>query len=259
MDERHDPRAIDDLVLERLAVGAWVPDQVVEHAGWLLRASEGFTGRGNSALALASPDDLDDCLREVVTWYRERGLPPWIAVPLPARDDLASALAARGWTIHHGGRVLVRDLAGITTGPGTDRVALTDRLTPGWTARYRYRGQDLPDAGRRMLERGEQVALASIHDGDEVVAIGRGAVVGGPGGWLGVNAVETAPTHRRRGLATDVLAALAAWARDRGAVATFLQVDLANDVARRVYERAGFVAHHTYHYLAAPPGTAPSP
>nr|WP_274387862.1 GNAT family N-acetyltransferase [Salsipaludibacter albus] len=105
-----------------------------------------------------------------------------------------------------------------------------------------------------MLVRGDTVALAAVRDGDDLVAIGRGAVVDGGehGGWLGVNAVETAPGHRRRGLASDVLAALVDWARGHGADRAFLQVDLANDVARTVYERAGFVAHHTYDYLQAP-------
>lgn len=258
MADHPDPHAVDDLELERTAVGAWIPDQVTDVGGWLLRASEGFTGRGNSALALAPVVDLDARLRDVVTWYRARDLPPWIAVPLPARHDLATALDTRGWTVHHGGRVLVRDLAGIATTPGAASVAIGNRLGQDWVERYRHRGQDLPDAGRRLLERGDHVGLAAVRDGDEVVAIGRGALVDGPGGpWLGINAVETAPSHRRRGLATDVLAALATWARDRGATAAFLQVDLANDVAHRVYERAGFVTHHTYHYLAAPPGTDP--
>lgn len=116
-----DPAAVDPLVLERIAVGAWVPDDLVEMDGWLWRAGEAFTGRGNSALALAAPSDTDD----------------------------------------------------------------------GWLPRYHYRG--------------------------------------------------------------GVLTALVAWAREHGATASFLQVDFANDPARRLYEQAEF-GEHTHKYLAAPTG-----
>lgn len=48
------------------------------------------------------------------------------------------------------------------------------------------------------------------------------------------------------------LVALVASAREQGATASFLQVELANDPARRLDERAGFVEHHPYEYLAGP-------
>jgi len=229
-----------------------VPDEAVEVDGWLWRASEGFTGRGNSALALAAPsnaDDLDQRLATVGAWYRERDLPPWVAVPLPVLAGLHDDLADRGWTMHHGGRVLVRDLVELVSRPDAAPVTITVEPDEDWLSRYHDRGGVLPDVGRRMLTRGDRVGLASVRDGGEVVAIGRGALTDG---WLGVNAVETVPSHRRRGLAGDVLTALADWARSHGATAGFLQVDLSNEAARRLYERAGFVEHHTYHYLAAP-------
>jgi hypothetical protein len=68
-----------------------------------LRAARGFTGRANSALAVGDPGvPLDDALAAVGDWYRARGLPAMIAVPMPlpgagsaprALDDYLSGLA----------------------------------------------------------------------------------------------------------------------------------------------------------------------
>jgi ribosomal protein S18 acetylase RimI-like enzyme len=67
-------------------------------------------------------------------------------------------------------------------------------------------------------------------------------------GWLGVTAVTVAEEHRRRGLATAVMAALQRWAGERGAHSVYLQVTAGNAPARALYRRAGFIEHHRYHY-----------
>ena len=52
------------------------------------------------------------------------------------------------------------------------------------------------------------------------------------GGWAGVTAVEVDAGYRRRGLARLVLARVAAWAAERGARSTYVQVADTNAVAR---------------------------
>jgi len=234
-----------------------------EADGWLLRASPavaadgtrtGFTGRGNSALVLTAPDGLDDLvsrLDAVRAWYADHGLAPRLAVPLPHFARLADHLVASGWQFAHGGRVLVTTLDAVAHGEQTHSVAIAAAPDPAWCDQYHYRGGSLPDVGRRMLTRGDQVGFASIRADGEVVAIGRGSITAG---WLGVNAVEVAASHRRQGMAGAVLAALASWAQDRGAANVFLQVDLANRVAHAMYLDAGFRQHHTYRYMT-PVGT----
>lgn len=51
-----------------------------------------------------------------------------------------------------------------------------------------------------------------------------------------------APQARGRGVATRLIEAVASWSRADGASVLRLEVGAANHVARRVYERAGFVA-----------------
>ncbi len=64
--------------------------------------------------------------------------------------------------------------------------------------------------------------------------------------------IEVDPAHRRRGLATVVLAELLDWAAARGATTAWLHVETDNPGAIALYERLGFITHHTTHYLAAP-------
>ena len=71
-------------------------------------------------------------------------------------------------------------------------------------------------------------------------------------GWLCVTAVTVDDGHRRRGLATAVMAALGAWARERGGHSCVLQVASSNGGALALYERLGFTEHHRYHYRLGP-------
>lgn len=68
--------------------------------------------------------------------------------------------------------------------------------------------------------------------------------------WGGIGSMAVAPEHRRRGLATRVLAALRARAAEEGAQRVFLEVTADNSGARELYRRAGFTRHHGYHYWA---------
>jgi ribosomal protein S18 acetylase RimI-like enzyme len=67
-----------------------------------------------------------------------------------------------------------------------------------------------------------------------------------------VTALEVAPTHRRRGLAVAVMAALAAWAAEQSVRRMYLQVADANAAALGLYRRLGFGRHHRYRYRLAP-------
>ena len=72
----------DVLALEEVAALGWPAPENRWLGRWLLRAAEGWTGRGNSVLPLGDPGlPLDAALTEVTAWYGERGLPARFAVP----------------------------------------------------------------------------------------------------------------------------------------------------------------------------------
>ena len=248
------------LELERAAAAHWQGTEQEWLGEWLLRAADGFTGRANSALALGDPAaSLDEALDYVSGWYRARGLPAMIAVPLPLPDDspalgLDAELADRGWAIRPGPAfVMVADLplaaAGSALPVGAEVAAEADP-DAAWLARYHYRGTDTqPPVMREVLTSAQEQAFISIRTGSEVLAIARLSIADG---WAGLTAVEVNPDHRRAGLGLAITAAACAEAVRRDVGRVFLQVEVGNAAARALYERCGFRYSHRYHYRMAP-------
>lgn len=245
--------------LERAAARHWQAPDTEPLGDWLLRAAGGFTGRANSALPLGDPGvPLPDAVTAVQDWYRRRGLLPMFVVPqvLPpaaARSPLEDHLAERGWQPRPGPAfVMTAAVASIPPRAPDDEVRLDPEPDQAWLRLYRYRGQDLPPMARTLLMSAPWQAFGSVRPdgpGGAAVACGRISVDGD----LGViTAVEVDPACRRQGLGTQITAALAAAAADRGARRVLLQVEAGNAPARALYARCGFRDSHRYHYLVAP-------
>jgi GNAT superfamily N-acetyltransferase len=244
------PSTADELALEATTAAGWRAEHTGHVGGWLLRASGGFTGRGNSVLPLRAPGvPLDDALAQARAWYDRQGLPLRFQLPSEARRLLDAELGERGWPIQYGALVMAARLDQVHAAA---RPELHVRLDPTpdeeWFGRYRD-GAGSSEAARGLLTRHDDVVFASIRDGDGCVAIGRGAV---DNGWLGVNAVEVDPARRRAGLAGAVMTALWQWGRGRGAGHSYLQVADENEVAIAMYTGFGYWVHHDYRYRIDP-------
>ncbi|MER6214735.1 GNAT family N-acetyltransferase [Streptomyces sp. NPDC001272] len=237
--------------LARVTARAWQPLESEVLGEWTLRAAGGFTRRANSALALGGPGiPLDEALARVTAWYARRALPAYVQAATGAagtQEVLCAELEARGWVREVSAEVRTGGLA-----PVADRDADLSgiRLTrePGqeWLGRY-GKVRD-PDLARRVLVEGPSVWFASLDGGR---AIGRCVV---DGRWAGFGAVTVSPEHRRAGLATAVMTALARRALEEGASAAWLQVESDNDAAHALYDGLGFATHHAYHHFRAGAG-----
>lgn len=258
-------RALAVADLERVMALHWRAPVAEPLGTWLLRSAEGFTNRANSVLAAGLPGaDLGEAVARGRAWYAARGRPALAALPRPFDEApdvaelaaVAAAFAADGWRVipDRGAFVLTAATAALAAPPGVappDPPGLRVRLaaTPDarWLGLYHYRGEPLPPIATTLLVSAPEQTFVSVLDGDRTVAVGRGSL---GGGWAGVTAVEVDAGYRRRGLARLVLARVAAWAGERGARSTYVQVADTNAVARRLYESAGFAHHHRYDYLA---------
>lgn len=234
--------------LARVAARSWQPLESEPLGEWTLRAAGGFTRRANSVLPIGDPGtQLDEALARLTAWYAERGLPAYVQAATGAvgtQELLCAELERRGWVKEVSAEVRIGALAPIAdVDADLSGVRLTRTPDEEWLARY-GRVKD-PALARRMLVEGPSVWFASLAGGR---AIGRCVV---DGRWAGFAAVTVDPAHRREGLATAVMAALARQALDEGASAAWLQVETDNAAARALYDGMGFATHHSYHHYRA--------
>jgi ribosomal protein S18 acetylase RimI-like enzyme len=255
------PRGVPAATLAELVpvvARSWPAWETERSGSWLLRAAGGWTRRANSAVPLR-PDETPDPA-EVVAWYAARGLRPAVQVTTGAGEGggelLAAELERRGWAASGHSSVRVGALAPLADREPDARVRIGHVPDAAWLAGYRRAAED-PAAARRVLAGegapGVTVLFATVPGDapDRPAAVGRCAV---DGRWAGFAAIGVDAAHRRRGLATAVMAELARAALAAGASAAHLQVEADNAAARALYDGLGFFDHHHYHYRTAPPG-----
>ncbi|GAY14762.1 GNAT family N-acetyltransferase [Mycobacterium sp. shizuoka-1] len=221
--------------LEHAAALAWPGTEQSWQDGWFLRAGGGYTSRANSAVPLDVSTTIAG-LPAIVEWYRQRGLPPWLALP-------ERLLPIRAEGVKHN-RVMVTDLT--DTGGGPDpAVTLHDRPDAGWLECYQ---REVPVEVLTAVVDGD-VVFAAIAD----EAVGRGAVTGAPDGtrWLGISAVQVGGAHRRRGHARRLCGSLLEWGAQLGATRAYVQVLSDNTGAILLYHSLGFRLHHHHRYVDA--------
>ncbi|MFJ8308613.1 MULTISPECIES: GNAT family N-acetyltransferase [unclassified Streptomyces] len=230
---------------------AWQPVESERLGEWTLRAASGFTRRANSVLPLGDPGiPLADALAYVRGWYAARGLPAYVQASTGAagtQERLCADLEQAGWEREVSAEVRIAALAPIgDLDADVSRVRLARTVDAAWLARYQ-RSVTPGEHVLKVLNSGPSVWFAAVPgEGEAPAAIGRCVV---DGRWAGFMAVEVDPAHRRRGLATAVMTALARRALDEGASAAWLQVEADNDGARALYEGQGFATHHSYHHF----------
>ena len=230
--------------LELIAAAGWPPVEKGRLGDWPLRASGGWTGRGNSALAVGDPGmPVAEAVDAVAAWYAERGQRPMIAVPLPLGRRLQPELDRRGWATITPTLVQTALLKDLAAGRDPD-VELLSAPTEAWFAGVGGRKGGLPPAARAILTGVPSARYAAGFSRDgHLVATARGTVIEG---WLGITVVGVDPEQRRRGWARRLTLALVNWAVETGAERAYLQVEETNAAARQLYEGLGFQTAHKY-------------
>lgn len=225
--------------VEHAAALAWPGREHGWLDGWLLRAGDGSSWQAGSAVPLQMHARLET-LPDIVSWYEQRGLPPWLALP----DRLVRT--PTGLQPELEARVLVAPLADIAPaaldGPNITFAAQPDER---W---LRVHQRETPVEVLTAVVDGE-VVFASL-DGQ---AVGRAAVTAAPDDtrWVGLSEVRVTDGQRRRGLARRLCRALLTWGVQRGAGHAYVQVPADNTAALALAEAVGLSEQHRLRYFDA--------
>lgn len=258
--------------LQRVMAPSWGAAERESLGDWILRASSGFSQRGNSVVPVGDAGvPLTDAVVRAEHWYAARGLPAKFAVAGPegfdpADDPLGRLLLSRGYTV--GSLTLNLTAATATVAaadPGGPEVVLSPEPGEAWLTAYRGTRRTVAGATEGVLMGSPRQVFGHIAPGGgfsqklglrapdaagtRPIALGR---LGIAAGWAGLGAVWTDPAYRGRGLAAHLTARLAAEAsRDRIQL-IHLQVEHDNPTAITLYRRLGFDIHSSYAYLTSP-------
>ena len=219
-------------------------------------------GRAHSAVPLAHlPPDLA-CVEAVERCYTAAGLPAvWRLARVDAFAPLCAALAERGYSASQATCVQIASLATTLHLPAApDQAGWQVRLEAlpfeDWRGVYLGPSFDAQDAASRIavLARGRATDYAVAYVGDLPVASGALSCDKSASGppLASVHGMRTAQAHRGQGLAGALLRQFAQRAQALGCEQWFLQVELANTQAQRVYAKLGFETAWVYDYWRKP-------
>jgi ribosomal protein S18 acetylase RimI-like enzyme len=248
---------IDAALLARIedaGINASAPREQRWVDGWLVRLSPGKAKRARCIQAVAPGRlGIDEKLALCLPLFAAAGLPAFVRItPFSEPAGLDAHLAARGMERVDDTRVMVVALDALVAPdaavPCTVTIETADAAVfAEWIGLARGSS---PTERRAHADRiaGAPVprhnVFARAGDG-EVVACAQVVIEGDVAGLYDVFTPESA---RGRGHAQHLCRHLLGEAAKAGARVGYLQVDAANDVARRIYRRLGFVDGYAYHY-----------
>ncbi len=234
--------------IERATLDAVCPAEVHEIPGWLLPFDPLPVGRARSAVPLAHTALALPELLQIEAHYRQRNRPTVFRLPESLISPaIGEALQSMGYVGTQAVLVQVAELAGLLRLAPPDAATLSATPSAAWASVYTAEGFDPVDGANRvqLLSRSRHGVYACVSEGGQALAAGTGSI---SQGWLSIHGMRTAPGAQGRGLASRILAGLAAHAAAQGVHRVFLQVEDDNVVAQGLYRKAGFATAWRYHY-----------
>ena len=239
-------RAVEDASLL-----AWPGAREIKLDGWLLRFNGGYTDRANSVQPL---DDGEMPLKTKLVWcmgaFSDAGLPAQFRITslTDQADALEKELASLGFKKHSPTCVLYLDALPEAEATLEGWRIMTEQSTE-WLTHFRRMDATSPEhfqtqeelLGRLPAPHG----FGLLERDGQVAACGQVVVTGD---YAGVFDIVTDEALRRQGLGQALVESLMQWAREQGARHAYLQVEAANQPARKLYEKLGFRHLYDYHY-----------
>lgn len=250
----------DDIAaIERATLDAVCPAEVHEIPGWLLPYDPLPIGRAQSAVPLSHGALSLEALHTVQAHYQQCNWPTVFRLPEQVLSPaVTTALQTMGYTPDAPVHVQVAPTRKLLELAASEQVVIQARPTPPWASVYTADGFDPQDGANRvqLLSRSAHAVYAHVEREGQTLAAGVGVGVISRG-WLSVHGMRTRPNAQGQGLASQILAGLAAHALAKGIERVFLQVEASNTVALGLYQKAGFATAWRYQYWRSHKHIAP--
>jgi N-acetylglutamate synthase len=226
---------------ERL-VNVWPAVATMLMDGWVVRFANGYSGRANSASAIVQGARLDaPLLAEIERLYAEAGLPPCVRVTPVCDGSVEPLLMARGYRVKDQSSIMALDLEAYGDRAPDVRVRIEGAPSRRWLAGVCTRQRADKRNGDHLFAIVGQIrvpaAFATLEIDGRDAGFGMCAI---DRGWAEIGSIILDESLRGRGLGRVAVDALLTWAAGQGAGNAFLQVDVTNAVARKLYASQGF-------------------
>lgn len=238
--------------LEERCLNAWPARKTVLLGGWVVRLSDGFSKRANSATALDPVGDFRAVLPEVEALYVRHGQPPVFRLTPLAGAGADSVLEQAGYRRIDETLVMVRAPAADVGAPDP-AVRMVHAPEPWWLAGVDA-AKAIPEARRaahrRVMETiAPPAAFAALELDGRPVAFGMAVL---DRGMVGLFDIVVDEPLRGRGFGRRITRALLGWGAGMGASGAYLQVVADNAVAVSLYRSMGFAEAYRHHYQVGP-------
>ena len=238
------PLSIRIIELEKLLNSTWSATEQIMHGQWLFRASGKYTMRANSVLPQGAPPfgkpekEIDEAIKDVITFYSERDLEPIFHLPLPLYEELFNYLIAHGWREKLRAQVQVIDIP--VSEIDSDLVLeVSATCNSEWL---------LVQGDEKLLDIMDktQALYYILKKQDTAVAVLRAGI---SDDWAVISRLFVKPEYRGNKFSQELMHLVFRDLRSAGITKAALQVDLSNEAAMALYKGLGFRKHHEYSYV----------
>jgi len=237
------------LACEQRIVNAWPAQDTLLLPGWVVRFAAGYSGRANSASAIAAGAALSDADFELIEGlYRAAGLPPCVRLTPLIEPATAARIERRGYRLKDASLGMIAEACAVAVGPAVEIAPHADAAwVRGVSARQTGTKKDADAALAAIVSRIRlPAAFATLRLDGRAVGYGMTVV---ERGMAEIGAIVIDEAVRGQGLGRQLVGGLMAWAAGNGASKAYLQVEQGNAPALALYARLGFRELYRYRTL----------
>jgi len=232
--------------LEEFSMNAFPSQEMLLQNGCVVRLSGGRSKRLNSVNMIYRSGLSQDEIIISKEHFDRIGFPHTFKLT-PLSHDMDTVL--RHLQYKESGRTSIQTctIDGLSI---SEEVNFTDNYDEHWIQSYMRIGRKTPGDQKAFRYAWSspltKKIFASVKIGDNYVAFGVGII---EEDWIGIYGVLVDPDFRRKGLGRKVTESLLAYSKNMGINHAYLQVEVSNPNAIRLYETIGFKEKYQYYYL----------